>query len=205
MIKKLHEILLRDVILLDATKSAKHLKKHWFIPLFLCRKELEKLAKDIFQLIGDQTVDQFDSDFDKLLSVREIHLLEALYKAVQTELVLRPQINVWKLILDKEYKESAQLEEVLKEVKNHTGIEIKEPKDLKDFEQYVQLKIDKHNETYTQQEEPKEEIPLTEILYSVFNCLKEPWNENMRLITYKGLKQRAENMIKQKHTDNEQE
>jgi hypothetical protein len=205
MIKQLHEILLRDVILLDATKSASHLKKYWFIPLFLCRKELEKLAKDIFSLIGGQTVDQFDSDLDKLLSIREIHLLEALYKAVQSELILRPQINVWKLILDKEYKESAQLEEVLKEVKNHTGIEIKEPKDLKDFEQYVQLKIDKHNETYTQKEEPKEEIPLTEILYSVFNCLKEPWNEDMRLITYKGLKQRAENMIKQKHTDNEQE
>jgi hypothetical protein len=205
MIKQLHEILLRDVILLDATKSASHLKKYWFIPLFLCRKELEKLAKDIFSLIGGQTVDQFDSDLDKLLSIREIHLLEALYKAVQSELILRPQINVWKLILDKEYKESAQLEEVLKEVKNHTGIEIKEPKDLKDFEQYVQLKIDKHNETYTQKEEPKEEIPLTEILYSVFNCLKEPWNEDMRLITYKGLKQRAENMIKQKHTDTEQE
>jgi len=148
LLKAYHEIILRDVILLDATKSAKTLKKYWFIPLFLCRKELEQLAEQIFDAIGGQTVENLGDDFDKLLSYRKIQLLEALYKAVQIEIGLKPRINAWKIILEKDYKESPQLEEVLSEVKRFTDIDIQSPEDVKTLFDYIQHKIHKHEEMF---------------------------------------------------------
>jgi hypothetical protein len=195
MIKQLHEIVLKDIILLDATKSAKSLKKYWFVPLFLCTKELEKLTKQIFEAIGSQTIDDLQDEFDKLLSYRRLQLLEALYKAVTIEFGLKARINAWKIILEKDFKESEQLAKVLEEVKIHTGIEIRSPENVKELEDYIQHKIDKHREMYPEIE--REEVKLTKVIYSVFNYMSEPYNENMRLITFIELKLMAEERIKQ--------
>lgn len=200
MVKHLHEIRLRDVILLDATKSADTLKKYWFIPIWLCRKELEKLAKQIFDAIGGQTVNAIEDDFDKLLSYRKIQLLEALYKAVQIEIGLKPRINAWRVILEKDYKESPQLETVLSEVKRFTDIDIQSPDDVITLRDYVQHAIDKHLEMFPAKAEEREVSSLSKVIYSVFNYMSEPYNENMRLITFVELKQIAEDRAKQSKT-----
>lgn len=206
MLKKFHEITLKDVILLDATKSANVLKKYWFIPLWLCRKELESLAKQIFESIGGKTVTNIQDEFDKLHQYRKLQIYEALYKAVQIEFGLKAKVNAWKLILQKDYKESPQLEKVLDEVKKYTGIQIETPDNLKEFEAFIQHKIDKYAEMYPIEEiEEKETTNLSKIIYSVFNFMNEPYNENMRLITFIELKTMAEDRIKsQKPEDNEQ-
>ncbi len=206
MLKQFHEITLKDVILLDATKSANVLKKYWFIPLWLCRKELESLAKQIFESIGGKTVTNIQDEFDKLYQYRKLQIYEALYKAVQIEFGLKAKVNAWKLILQKDYKESPQLEKVLDEVKKYTGIQIETPDNLKEFEAFIQHKIDKYAEMYPIEEiEEKETTNLSKIIYSVFNFMNEPYNENMRLITFIELKTMAEDRIKsQKPEDNEQ-
>ena len=206
MLKQFHEITLKDVILLDATKSANVLKKYWFIPLWLCRKELESLAKQIFESIGGKTVTNIQDEFDKLHQYRKLQIYEALYKAVQIEFGLKAKVNAWKLILQKDYKESPQLEKVLDEVKKYTGIQIETPDNLKEFEAFIQHKIDKYAEMYPIEEiEEKETTNLSKIIYSVFNFMNEPYNENMRLITFIELKTMAEDRIKsQKPEDNEQ-
>lgn len=195
-IKLLHEITLKDVILLDATKSAKSLKKYWFIPLFLCTKELEKLTKQIFDAIGNKTIDNLQDEFDKLLSYRRLQLLEALYKAVTIEINLKARINAWKIILEKDYKESEQLEKVLEEVKIHTGIEIKTPESLKEFEDYIQHKIDKHREMYPE-DIKQEEVKLIDVINSVFVFMDQKIDIEMLLISFVSLKEMAENKIKQ--------
>lgn len=197
MLKRFHEITIKDVILLDATKSANVLKKYWFIPLWLCRKELESLAKQIFESIGGKTVTNIQDEFDKLYQYRKLQIYEALYKAVQIEFGAKAKINAWKLILQKDYKESSQLEKVLEEVKKHTGIQIETPENLKEFEAFIQHKIDKYAEMYPVEEvEEKEKTNLSKIIYSVFNFMKEPYNEGMRLITFIELKAMAEDRIK---------
>jgi hypothetical protein len=198
VLKSLHEILLKDIILLDATKRADSLKRYWFIPLWFDRKKLEGLIKQVFDLIGGQSVDDLQNDFDKLLSYRRLQLLEALYKAVNIEIGLKARINAWKIILEKDYKDSEQLQKILEEVKIHTGIEINTPENLKEFEQYVQHKIDKHRELYPEIE--KTEVNLTKVIYSVFNFMGEPYNENMRLITFVELKAMAEDRVRQSKT-----
>lgn len=194
---------MKDIILLDATKSANSLKKYWFVPLFLCKKELESLTKQIFDSIGSQTIDDLQDEFDKLLSYRRLQLLEALYKAVNIEFGLKSRINAWKIILQKDFKESEQLQKILEEVKIHTGIDIKTPESLKELKDYIQHKIDKYDEMYP--EIQKETVKLTKVIYSVFSYMSEPYNESMRLITFIELKSMAEEKIKQNRTPNEEE
>ena len=197
MIKSFYNITLKDVILLDATKSAKHLKKYWFIPLWFCRSQLEKLAGQIFEAIGNKAIDTIQDDFDRLLSYRGLQILEALHKLLIIELKLKSKINVWKLIAGKDYSESKQLEEVLAEVLKHTGIEIKTPEDISEFTKYLEYRIDKHKELFPEvdPDELKEAVKLSRVIYSVFNFMAEPYNENMRLITFIELKEMAEERI----------
>jgi len=198
MIKKIYQITLKDIILLDATKSAVHLKKYWFIPIYFLRTRLEKLAHEIFESIGSNTIENLEKEFDKLLSFQKLQILEALYKAVTIELSLKTKINVWKLIMDKEYKESEQLQKVLSEVLKYTEIDIKTPEDLKAFEDHIEFKIDKHRENYPEikPDENKQETKLTKIIYSVFNFMSEPYSEDMRLITFIELKEMATDRIR---------
>ena len=203
MLKEIHEIRLRDIILLDATRKADSLKKYWFVPLWLYRTKLEKLTKQIFELIGS-AIEDIQTEFDKLLSYRRLLLLDALYKAIYAEVNIRAMVNADKFLIGKDYKESEQLNRVLEEVKKHTGIEIKTPENLKEFEDYVQHKIDKYQELYPEKEK-EEEVKLTKVIYSVFNYMSEPYNESMRLITFIELKAIAEERVKMSKTSgNEQ-
>jgi hypothetical protein len=203
LLKPLHSITLKDVILLDATKSANVLKKYWFIPLWLCRKELEKLAKDIFTSIGGSTVDNLQDEFDKVMMYRKLQIYEALYKAVQIELSLKPKINAFKIIIEKDYKDSPQLERVLEEVKKWTGIQIETPEDLQTFEDWIQHKIDKYAEMFpVETEEDRPTVPLIEVFYSVFNFMGEPFRDDMLLIAFLGMKKMAEGRVaKQSNTE----
>jgi hypothetical protein len=205
LLKPYHEITLKDVILLDATKSANVLKKYWFIPLFLCRNELEQLATKIFESIGGKTVNDLQDQFDRITSYRRLLILEALYKAVQIEFELKGRVTAWKVLLGKDFKESPQLEQVMAEVLKHTGISIETPESLKDFADYVQFRIDKHAETYPEiEEEEKESTPLIEVFNSVFLFFNLPPNENALLITWIALKKQAEERIRsQKPEENE--
>jgi hypothetical protein len=203
MLKQIHEIRLKDIILLDATRKTDSLKKYWFVPLWLCRGELEKLTTEIFKLIGN-AIEDFQTEFDKLLSYRRLLLLETLYKAVYIEVNLRGKINADKILIGKDYEDSPQLHKVLEEVKKHTGIEIKTPENLKEFEDYVQHKIDKYQEMYPEKKK-EEEVKLTKVIYSVFNYMSESYNENMRLITFIEMKAIAEERVKMSKTSgNEQ-
>ena len=203
-LKPYHEIILRDVILLDATKSANVLKKYWFIPIWMCRKELEKLAKQIFDAIGGERITDISDDFEKLLSYRRIQLLQALFKAVQIEIGLKPRIIAWKIILEKDFKESPLLEEVLATVKQYTGIEIVTPEDINTLVDFIQHKIAKHEEMFPEiVQEEGEQHSIVEVLNSVFLCLDLQPNENMLLVTWIGLKEQAKKRVRsqQPNTD----
>lgn len=203
MLKPFHTITLEDVILLDATKSANVLKKYWFIPLFLCRKELEKLAKQIFNSIGNAITPDISDEFEKLLSYRNLQVLELLHMAVRIEFDIKSRIVAWKIILSKDFKESRQLEKVLAEVKKHTGIQIEKPEDLQAFNDYVQYKIDKHAEMFPEQEQEKEEVNLSKVIFSVFNYMGQTHNRKMLLIDFVTMKQMAEEKLSQsKSTEN---
>lgn len=207
LIKDISEVTIKDVILLDTTKSAKHLLRFRLLPLRFASKELEKLAQQIFDSIGGSTIESIENEMAKMVSINNIQILEALYKAVKIELDLKARINVWKLLMDKDFSESAQLKQVIDRVKEFTGIEIKTPENLKQFEDHIEFKVDKHRENFPEVKPDEDhKIRITRVIYSVFNFVSEPYNESMRLITFVELKAMAEEKIRQqlKHQQNGQ-
>jgi hypothetical protein len=133
--------------------------------------------------------------------------LEALYKLVVIEIRLKSRINVWKIIIGKDYKESEQLKEVLAEVLKHTGIDIKELEDIKKLNDYIEYRIDKHKEIYPDKkqisEQEKQTVSLIRVFYSVFNFMGEMYNEDMRLITFIEMKKEAEDRVKKSKEQND--
>lgn len=194
MIKKFHEIRLSDIINLDATKSARCLMKYP-LPVWLFRNQLEVLAKQIFDAIGNKSIDNIEEEFDKLYYFNRIQIYESLYKAVTIELSMKPKILAWKMILQRDFKESKQLEEVIEAVKKHTGIELNQPEDLQTLIDFIEHKVAKYKEMFPD-EEQGEPVKLGRVIYSVFNFMGEDFNENIRLINFLDMKEAAEERVK---------
>ena len=198
MIKSIYQITLKDIILLDATKTANSLKKYWFVPLFPFRKRLEKLAAEIFKLIGNSPVTDIQDDFDKLMAYRRLQILEALYKAVIIEVVLKSRIEAWKLLIGKDLNESEEeFEKVKSEVIKHTGIELKSPEDVDVLRQYIEHKADKYAEMYPEiKQDEEKQTKLIDVINSVFVFMNQPINRDMYLTDFVSLKNLAESKIK---------
>ena len=198
MLKKIHQITLKDVILLDATKSANSLKKFWFIPVWLCRKELEKLTGEIFKLIGSGESFNVQDELDKLLAYRKLQMLEALYKAVIIEMYLKSKITAYKILFNRDTKESDQFEEVVNEVLKATGIKLDTPESITELRQYIEHKADKYKEMFPepQPDEEKQTVSLEKVIYSVFHYMKEPYNPDMPLTMFCSMKAMAEDQIR---------
>ena len=184
--------------MLDATKTANSLKKYWFVPLFPFRKRLEKLAAEIFKLIGNSPVTDIQDDFDKLMAYRRLQILEALYKAVIIEVVLKSRIEAWKLLIGKDLNESeAEFEKVKSEVLKHTGIELKSPEDVDVLRQYIEHKADKYAEMYPEiKQDEEKQTKLIDVINSVFVFMNQPINRDMYLTDFVSLKNLAESKIK---------
>jgi hypothetical protein len=158
---------------------------------------LEALATQVFESIGGKTVQSIEDEFDKLYEYNKLQLYQALFKALEIEVGLKAKINGWSIILLGDYRDSPQLKEVLDQIKKHAGIDIQTPDDFKSFIDFIQHKKDKYNEMFPENEvEDKEQVPLTKIIYSVFDYMGQPLNEDMRLINFISMKEMAEERIK---------
>ena len=201
MIKKVHDITLKDVSLLYETKSPRHLMKFRWLPIFLVKNRLEKLAGEIFEKVGGKSVDDLEKEFDKVMALNKIQLLEALYKIVIIEFNIKTKIRALK-INQKKLKQDDNFKKAIKQIKEHTGIEIKTTNDLVKFEKHIQFKIDKFREVFPEpQKTEKKELSAVQIFYSYFNYLEEPYNEGMRLSAFVEIKAFADERIRKREAE----
>lgn len=204
MIKKIHQITIKDILILDETKKASHLKVKKWLPFFLIKKKLNKTIGEIYSQIGNKTTTNLNDEYQKLFDYQRLQILQALYNATYSILYLQTQINVYRLLLEKELIEDKNSVEVFKKVKEHTGIDIKTPDDFEKFKKRVQFLKDKFDERYKNDEtEEKKDHSLIEIIYSYFHYMNEPYNENMRILAFVSIKNMADRKImEQKSKDN---
>lgn len=191
MIKTIHEITLRDILLLEETKRATHLLIYKWMPFMFVRGKLEKLAEEIFHQLGNNTIEAIQDEFEKLIIYRKILLLEALHGAIIGELKLKAKINAWRVVANKEVVKSRDLTKILDDIKRIAGIEIKTDEDLIRFEKHIEFKVDKFKEIYPEKKQ-EESADLGKIIYSVFNYMGEPYNIDMRLMDFVKIKEVAE-------------
>jgi len=204
MIKRIHEITLRDILLLEETKSADHFKRFSFVPFWIISKRVDQLVSDIFNRIGEDTTDQLMDKFEELFEYRKLQILEALYNAAYSAFFMQGNINVFKTLIDKEIVENKALSTIVEKVKQYTGIEIKEPVDFERFSKKINFLKDKFEERYSKaQKKEQKKLDITEIIYSYFHFLSEPFNEKMRFLTFVTMKKLADQKIKdEKNKDN---
>lgn len=198
-VKQFHEIKLKDLIELDATKKANSLLR-FPVPLFFCRSKVEALCKEIFESFGNKEFRSIADDFDELLSYRDLQLYEILFKIVQIEILLKLRIVAWQAVIGTDVSISIQTQEIIDTVKRYTGIEIKSIDDVATLRDWIQFKQDKYLEKYSEPERAETETKsnFIRVIYSVFNFLHEPLNEQTRLTTIIEMKQFAEERIKTK-------
>ena len=192
--KTIYQITVGDVILLQDTESNSHLKSRW-MPLLFVKKELEELAGQIFERLGTHTIEDLENDLDRVLSYRNLQRLEALWKALDIEMNLKVSININLISIGKKSIASPLLKETLDKIKKVTGIEIKTPEDIEKFSKHIEFKNDKHLENYpkpTEEEEEEKKTDFTKIIYSYFNYMDEPYNENMRFLSFMTMKRIAD-------------
>lgn len=191
MIKTIHEITLKDILLLDETKRATHLLIYKWMPFFIVRGRLEKLAQEIFQQLGNNTIEAIQDEFEKLILYRKILLLEALHGAIVGELKLKTKINTWRVSVKKDIIESKDLTKIIDDINSITGIRIETDEDLVKFEKHIEFKVDKFRELYPKKKQ-EEKTDLGKIIYSVFNYMGESYNIDMRLMDFVKIKEVAE-------------
>lgn len=201
--KKIYEITVKDVILLHETKSGSHLKSRW-IPLYFVKGKLEDLASEIFQRLGDKTVNELEKSIRRVLSYRNLQRLEALWKALDIEMKLRVGINITLALIGKETIQSKTLRQVLDKIKKVTGIDIKEPLDIERFKKHIEFKNDKHTERYPEENpnDKKEDTDFTKIIYSYFNYMNESYNEDLRYLAFLTMKKTADEIALKRSMDN---
>jgi hypothetical protein len=194
-VKTIHQITVGDVILLEDTKSGKHLKG--WMPF--STKKLEKLVAEIFEKLGADTADELERKFDKILSYRRLQLLEALWKALDAELNMK--LTVGLLLIDKKLPSSDLLDRVVDKIKDVTGIEIKDLEDVEKFKKHIEFRNTKHQQLYFDKK-IEEKTDFTKIIYSYFNYMDEPFNENMRYLSFLTMKKMADEIALKKSMDN---
>jgi hypothetical protein len=193
MIKKIHEITVGDVVLLKETENAAHLISKYIPSLFL-RGKIEKLAGQIFERLGTKNIDELEKEIDRILAFRNLQKLEALWIALDIEMNLRVNLNSSLLLIGKNEIPSPTFKAVIDKIKE-LGIEIKLVSDVKKFEKHIEFRKDKYLENYTQKEESKtDDVDFVEIIYSIFRYMGEPYNENMRFLSFLTMKKIAEDI-----------
>jgi hypothetical protein len=193
MIKSIHNLTVGDVVLLQETESASHLKSK-YIPVIFIRKGIERLASQIFERLGTKNIDELEKEFDRILAFRNLQKLEALWIALDIEMNLRVNLNSSLLLIGKNEIPSPTFKAVIDKIKE-LGIEIKLVSDVKKFEKHIEFRKDKYLENYTQKEESKtDDVDFVEIIYSIFRYMGEPYNENMRFLSFLTMKKIAEDI-----------
>ena len=192
MIKSIYKITVGDVVLLQETKRGDHLKNK-YIPTILLRKGLEKLAEQIFGRLGTKTIEDLENEYDKLFSLRNLQKLEALWNALDIEINTRTELNTNLLLIGEKSIASTTLEEIVNKIKEY-GVEIKSISDIQKFKKKIEFITDKQLENFPEQKTETNNIDFVEIIYSVFRYMSEPYNENMRFLSFLTMKKIAEDL-----------
>lgn len=195
LVKPIHLITLMDVVLLNETRQATHLLKFKWIPFFIVKNTLEKLAIEISDKLGNKTIDDLQNEYDKTYDIMHLQLIEVLHMGAIKELNLNARLNAWKIVAGQNINDFSN---ILEKIKEHTGIEIKTPEDFKRFEKYKRRIESKFRQNYP--EKPEDEKPkdasFEDIIDSVLGYAGYNYDETMRLSAFVKIRSRAEEKIK---------
>jgi hypothetical protein len=192
MIKSIYNITVEDVVLLQETKSGKHLKSR-FIPNVFLRRGLERLTSQIFERLGTRSIEELRDEYDKLFAIRNLQKMEALWKALDAEINTRTELNTNLLLIGKPTIESKTLNKIIEKIKGY-GIDIKSISDIEKFKKKIEFVTDTYLENFPEKKDNAGSVDFVEVIYSTFRYMNEPYNEKMRFLSFLTMKKIAEDL-----------
>jgi len=202
MIKSLFEITNKDVILLEETKSANHLKRFRWIPFFMVKDKLNKLVQEIKDRLGDKkTSDGLQEEYEKTLAYQTLQLLDALYYGLIAEFGVKARFNAIKILMGEKPKEHEGFIHLIELIKEHTGIDVLEDDGFKKFEAHRIFKQDKFNERYPEKKEDKsndKSVTFQDIFISYMEHSNTKLTENDRFLLFLTVKKKVEDKLRPK-------
>ena len=176
-----------------------------FVPYILVKSkikaEIDKLSK-----ILNSSVDDENEDLKwKLQSLLKINAIESCYLGIINIFDLGLKINTLKLLMSRKLRRKIKFEDknsktFIEKIKEFTGIEVKEIRDLEKVRKHLQHKKDKFNELYTKQPKTDSKVHLMSVVLGVFSYLNQPINEEMTIVNFAILREEANKGIERDKT-----
>lgn len=184
---------------LEKTQDARILRR-WFnpLPVKMFTKRIERFFQDVSELFGSGGTELTDQ-LERAYMVNKMLQVSILYDALYACMVLKTSIDITLLLMDKEPKEVKNLDFYKVQVKELTGIEIKELGDIVKLKDEMTRLADKFKERFRDEEtgETDDKPSFIRGAMAVFSLMEIPYNADMTLSEFAELKALADDRRKQ--------
>lgn len=184
---------------LEKTQDARLLRR-WFnpFPVRMFAKRIERFFQDVSELFGSGGTELTDQ-LERAYMVNKMLQVSILYDALYACMVLKTSIDITLLLMDKEPKEVKNLDFYKVQVKELTGIEIKELGDIVKLKDEMTRLADKFKERFRDEEtdETDDKPSFIRGAMAVFSLMEIPYNADMTLSEFAELKALADDRRKQ--------
>jgi len=183
---------------LDKTQDARLLRR-WFnpLPVGLFSKQIERFFDQVREVMGDGEADsELTNGIERAYMVNKMLQLSILYDALSMLLVLQAQLDLILMLAEKEIPGKGNLNYYLEQVKEMTGIEIKDFQDLPKLQKELTRLSDKFKEQFPD-EEVEEKSTFYRSALAIFSLMEMPYNPDMTLAEFSELKALASERQKQ--------
>lgn len=185
---------------LEKTQDARLLRR-WFnpFPVRFFKKRIEKFMQDVTELFGGEGVgSELSEQIDRAYSVNKMLQLSILYDALYAAMVIKAGVDITLLLMNQDPKEIKNLDFYKKEVKELTGIEIKDISDIAKLRDEMTRLADKFKERFREDEPESDDKPsFIRGAMAVFSLMEIPYNSDMTLAEFAELKKLADERRKQ--------
>lgn len=198
MIHTVNSLSIRTYGEIDRTGNISLLKR-WFNPFPVTWFDTDKLFFDVRGILGENTNNTLSNEIYKQIAYNTILMLDRMLKTMSVLMRNQNDRSLFRVLFKKSVVNyDGNLDFYFEKVKKITGIEIKDGNDLEKLAKEVQRRIDKYNERYPKDEEPKNEVIFMDIVMGVFSIIGMDYTPGMTMAEFGRLKVRADNIIKQR-------
>lgn len=197
MIHSIHTMTLGRYGQLDKTGDASLLKRSynpfpvgWFV------KRIERFQDQVREIFEHNDGELYNQ-FERLYMANKLLKISILYDALYNLMVMRAPIKaVIEMVEAKKLKED-RVKYYIDEVKELTGIEIREMKDLLKLQSEFTRLTDKFRERFPDKEPQHNEYSFSRAALSVFAIMEMPYDSSMTLAEFADLQTLAAERAKQ--------
>lgn len=183
---------------LDRSKDSRLLKR-WFnpFPVAWYRKRIEKFFEEVQALFGLENDNNLTEQVERAYMINRMLQMSILYDALYATMIIKAGIDITLLLLDKDPKEPKNLDYYKEQVKELTGIEIKDIADIAKLRDEMTRTADKFKERFREDEEPEEQTSFYRGVMAVCALMEMTYNDRMTLAEFSELKKLADERRKQ--------